>query len=81
MRLLFATFARTAAAHATLKYFRQEKLLFPARLGAGASRGELAWTPLSLGRTARILHSPWYAGAHAFGRNRWRKSLNARRER
>jgi DNA invertase Pin-like site-specific DNA recombinase len=74
VRLLFATFARTGAAHATLKYFRQEKLLFPTRLGAGASKGELAWTPLSLGRTASILHNPWYAGAYAFGRCRWRKS-------
>jgi DNA invertase Pin-like site-specific DNA recombinase len=74
VRLLFATFARTGAAHATLKYFRQEKLLFPTRLGAGASKGELAWTPLSLPRTASILHNPWYAGAYAFGRCRWRKS-------
>ncbi len=85
VRLLFATFARTGAAHATLKYFRQEKLLFPTRLGAGASKGELAWTPLSLARTASILHNPWYAGAYAFGRNRWRKrpdgSNSCRRER
>jgi len=73
VRLLFATFARTGAAHATLKYFRQERLLFPTRIGAGASKGELAWTPLSLGRTASILHNPWYAGAYAFGRCRWRK--------
>jgi DNA invertase Pin-like site-specific DNA recombinase len=73
VRLLFATFARTGAAHATLKYFRQERLLFPTRLGVGASKGELAWTPLSLGRTASILHNPWYAGAYVFGRNRWRK--------
>ena len=76
VRLLFATFARTGAAHATLKYFRQERLLFPTRLGAGASKGELAWTPLSLGRTASILHNPWYAGAYAFGRCRWRKRPN-----
>ena len=85
VRLLFATFARTGAAHATLKYFRQEKLLFPTRLGVGASKGELAWTPLSLARTASILHNPWYAGAYAFGRNRWRKSPDggrrSRRER
>jgi DNA invertase Pin-like site-specific DNA recombinase len=73
VRLLFATFARTGAAHATLKYFRQERLLFPTRLGNRANRGELAWTPLSLGRTASILHNPWYAGAYAFGRCRWRK--------
>jgi DNA invertase Pin-like site-specific DNA recombinase len=73
VRLLFATFARTGAAHATIKYFRQERLLFPTRLGAGASKGELAWTPLCLARAASILHNPWYAGAYAFGRYRWRK--------
>ena len=73
VRLLFATFARTGAAHATVKYFRRERLLFPTRIGAGASKGELAWTSLCLARAASILHNPWYAGAYAFGRNRWRK--------
>jgi DNA invertase Pin-like site-specific DNA recombinase len=73
VRLLFATFSRTGAAHATIKYFRDQGLLFPKRLHAGVRKGELVWGPLSLGRAADALHNPWYAGAYAFGRGRWRK--------
>ncbi|MDI7269766.1 MAG: recombinase family protein, partial [Myxococcota bacterium] len=73
VRLLFHTFSRTGAAHATVKHFRQQRLLFPRRLVGGPHRGELTWAPLSLGRVAQILRNPWYAGAYTFGRNRWRK--------
>ena len=73
VRLLFATFARTGAAHATVKYFRAQGLLYPTRLAAGPRHGEVAWAPLSLGRVASTLHNPWYAGAYAYGRCRSRK--------
>ena len=73
VRLLFATFARTGAAHATIKYFRTQGLLFPTRVAGGARKGELVWAPLCLSRAANALHNPWYAGAYAFGRGRWRK--------
>ena len=73
VRLLFATFARTGAAHATVKHFRTQGLLFPTRVAAGARNGELTWAPLCLSRAANALHNPWYAGAYAFGRGRWRK--------
>src|SRR2546426_7172143 len=66
VRLLFDTFARTGADHATVKYFREQGLLYPTRLAAGPRQGEVAWTPLSLGRVASMLHNPWYAGAYAF---------------
>ena len=39
VRLLFATFARTGAAHATIKYFRQERLLFPHASGCRGEQG------------------------------------------
>ena len=78
VRLLFATFARTGAAHATVKHFRRHGLLFPTRVAAGARKGELTWAPLCLGRTASALHNPWYAGAYAFGRGRWRKQLDGK---
>ena len=71
VRLLFRTFDRTGAAHATVKYFRNQRLLFPTRVLGGLRTGELAWGPLSLGRVASVLHSPWYAGAYAYGRSRW----------
>jgi DNA invertase Pin-like site-specific DNA recombinase len=73
VRLLFATFFRTGAVHATLKCFRDQGLLFPTRLASGTRKGELVWVPLSLGRAASALHNPWYAGAYVYGRSRWRK--------
>ena len=78
VRLLFQTFARTGAVHATLKHFRRQGLLFPTRAAAAASPGELAWAPLSLGRASSALHNPWYAGAYAYGRSRWRKQPDGR---
>jgi DNA invertase Pin-like site-specific DNA recombinase len=78
VRLFFQTFERTGAVHATIKYFREQGLLFPTRLTAGGKKGELAWGPLSLNRAAHALHNPWYAGAFAFGRGRWRKQPDGR---
>jgi Recombinase len=71
VRLLFETFARTGSLNATVKSFRQQHLLFPTRVASGAHKGELVWTPLSLGRACTALHNPWYAGAYAFGRSRF----------
>ena len=73
VRLLFDTFARTGAAHATVKYFREQGLLYPTRVAAGPHTGDLTWAPLCLGRVASALHNPWYAGAYAYGRTRTRK--------
>ena len=78
VRLFFQTFERTGAVHATIKYFREQGLLFPTRLTAGGKKGELLWGPLSLNRAAHALHNPWYAGAYVFGRGRWRKQPDGR---
>jgi len=78
VRLLFGTFARTGTLYATVRAFRQQGLLFPTRVAAGAQKGELAWAPLSLGRASSALHNPWYAGAYVYGRSRWRKQLDGR---
>jgi DNA invertase Pin-like site-specific DNA recombinase len=39
VRLLFQTFARTGAASATVRYFRQQGLLFPTRVATGTHQG------------------------------------------
>jgi DNA invertase Pin-like site-specific DNA recombinase len=57
VRLFFQTFHQTGAAHATIKSFRTQGLLFPTRVAAGPRTGELVWGPLSLGRATSILHS------------------------
>jgi excisionase family DNA binding protein len=78
IRLLFQTFTRLGSAHATVKYFGEQKLLFPTRLSAGSRRGELAWGRLSLGRAVAALRNPRYAGAYVFGRGRYRKLPDGR---
>ena len=78
VRLLFQTFTRTGALSATVRYFRQQGLLFPTRVARGRYEGELSWVPLSLGRAAHALHNPWYAGAYVYGRGRWRKQADGR---
>ena len=55
VRLLFQTFARTGAASATVRYFRQQGLLFPTRVARGTHQGALSWIPLSLGPRRRGL--------------------------
>jgi len=72
VRLLFETFRRTGAAHATVMHFRKEGLRFPRRLRNEPHKGELIWGDLSLSRVLQVLHNPRYAGAFFFGRSRTR---------
>jgi DNA invertase Pin-like site-specific DNA recombinase len=72
VRLLFETFRRTGAAHATVMYFQTEGLQFPRRLRHGLHQGELIWGKLGLSRVLEVLHNPRYAGAFFFGRTRTR---------
>jgi len=73
LHLLFKTFSRTGTAHAVVKHFRQNSLLFPRRIHGGPDKGNLVWGPLGVGRVLLILHNPRYAGAYAFGRGRWKR--------
>ena len=73
LRLLFDTFTRTGSANATVKHFREEKLLFPHRARSGPNMGELRWKPLRASRVLKVLHNPRYTGAFAFGRSRSRR--------
>ena len=72
VRLVFETFRRTGAAHATVLYFQQAGLQFPRRLRRGVHKGELFWSALSESRTLQVLHNPRYAGAFFYGRTRTR---------
>jgi DNA invertase Pin-like site-specific DNA recombinase len=68
VRLLFATFKRTGSAWATVKYFRDQELLFPRRVRVGPHAGELHWMPLQHTVVLKVLRNPRYAGAFCFGR-------------
>src|SRR3989441_789032 len=68
LRLLFATFKRTGSAWATVKYFRDQGLLFPRRVRVGPHAGELHWMPLQHNAVLKVLRNPRYAGAFCFGR-------------
>jgi DNA invertase Pin-like site-specific DNA recombinase len=74
LRVLFATYERTSSACATVKYFREQRLLFPRRLRRGLRKGELVWGTLVHSRVLQVLHNPRYAGAFFHGRTRWRRN-------
>ena len=75
---LFATFARTGSARATVKAFIAEGLTFPSRVQTGANKGTLAWLPLRTHRVLQVLHNPRYAGAFTYGRRRQRRGPDGR---
>lgn len=76
VELFFETFRRVGSASAVVKYFRTHALLFPRRVRTGSRRGELVFQPLVHSRAIRMLHSPRYAGAFAYGRSRVRRKLD-----
>lgn len=78
LRLLFATFQRTGSARATVKYFREQGLLFPRRVHAGPHAGSVHFAPLLYATTLHALHNPRYAGAFCFGRTRSTKRLDGK---
>ena len=80
VRLLFATFRRTGAAWATVKYFRVEGILFPRRQRSGPRKGELVWGQLGHSRTLQLLHNPRYAGAFVYGRHQTRPRPDGSRQ-
>lgn len=76
--LFFQTFRRAGSAYATVKYFKDQGLLFPRRLRKGLHKGELVWGELCHSRTLGLLHNPRYAGAFVFGRVQTRKGLDGK---
>ncbi len=68
IRLLFATFKRIGSAWGTVRYFRNQGLLFPRRVRTGPHKGEVHWAPLLHNTMLRVLRNPRYAGAFCYGR-------------
>ena len=72
IRLVFETFDRTGSAVQTVRFFREQGLLFPRRLRTGPNKGDLLWASPQHQRILQVLHNPRYAGAFAYGRTRIR---------
>ncbi len=75
-RVLFATFKRTGSAWATVKYFREQQLLFPHRIRTGPHAGTIHWSALTHNGVLKILRNPRYAGAFCYGRTHTSKGLD-----
>jgi hypothetical protein len=73
---LFAAFARTGSACATVKAARQQHLAFPRRCARGVHKGELLWAELDHSQVLSVLHNPRYAGAFVYGRHQSRRSVD-----
>ena len=72
IRLVFDTFERTGSAMQTVRFFHEQRILFPRRLRKGLKKGEFLWAPPQHARILQVLHNPRYAGAFVYGRTRTR---------
>ncbi len=77
--LFFKTFQRTGSACATVREFNSLGLKIPKRFKSGLKKGELAWNPLTLSRTLRLLHNPLYAGTYCYGRQQIKNTPNGKK--
>lgn len=71
----FETFVRVGSAAQTVKAFRKEGLLFPSRL----HNSQTVFRPLTASTAMRVLTNPRYAGAYAYGRRQYRRTINGKK--
>lgn len=71
----FETFLRVGSASQTVKTFHQEELLFPSRL----HNSETVFRPLTISTAQRVLSNPRYAGAYAYGRRQFRRTIDGKK--
>src|ERR1700687_4718750 len=72
----FDTFSRVGSACQTVKAFRREGLLFPSRLRNSETT---VFRPLTASTAIRVLNTPRFAGAYAYGRRRYRRAIDGKR--
>lgn len=71
----FETFARVGSASQAVKTFRKEGLLFPSRLHNTGT----VFRPLTVSTAQRVLSNPRYAGAYAYGRRHYRRTIDGKK--
>jgi DNA invertase Pin-like site-specific DNA recombinase len=68
--LTFKKYREIGTIHGVLLYMVKNQIQFGFRKPFGDEKGDLEWRPPNQTLITRIIHSPWYAGAYAFGRLR-----------
>src|ERR1700729_2197249 len=71
----FETFSRVGSASQTVKAFATDGLFFPSRL---RNQKQVVFQPLTISTTMRTLHNPRYAGAYAYGRRLYRRTVDGK---
>jgi DNA invertase Pin-like site-specific DNA recombinase len=73
----FDTFSRVGSACQTVKVFRKEGVGFPSRFRTDDT---LVFRPLSAWTAMRVLTNPRYAGAYVYGRRRYRRAADGKKD-
>lgn len=73
LRRVFEVFAEKGSAGKVVRYFSENKLLFPQRIRQGVNKGDICWRHLLHSKVLQILHNPRYTGTYVYGRMRVRK--------
>ena len=68
--------SRVGSASQTVKAFRKEGLLFPSRL----HNSQTVFRPLTASTAVRVLSNPRYAGAYAYGRRHYRRTIDGKKQ-
>lgn len=73
----FETFSRVGSASQVVKAFRNEGLGFPSRVHRHGS-SMILFRALTASTAMRTLHNPRYSGAYAYGRRRYRRTVDGK---
>jgi DNA invertase Pin-like site-specific DNA recombinase len=71
LRYVFELFAELRVARRVVARLRREKLKLPAQVWGGPGHGEVRWKVATFGAVMRLLRSPVYAGAYAYGQKEY----------
>jgi len=77
MAYFFDTFSRVGSACQTVKVFRKQGVSFPSRFRMGQ---RIVFRPLTTWSAMRVLTNPRYAGAYVYGRRRYRRAADGKKE-
>jgi len=68
VHVFFRSFERIGSILGTVRFFDDNRLLFPRRDGWGSLEAAVTWGILDVSRAAQLLHNPLYAGIYAYDR-------------